>query len=72
MADGDYWEDLELAQNYRDGTLKFVRSCLGLDGSVEALPTGNAVIDSFDIIGEALQKYCSMGVSCPECGSNLF
>ena len=70
LADGDYWADSELARKYRDETVRFVRTRLGLDGTEPAFTTGIAVIDSFDVIGEALRKSCSIGKfstkACPE------
>ena len=63
LDDGEYWADFGLAQKYRDKTIKFVRSRLGIDNTNAISTTGNAVIDSFDVIGEAMQKSCSIGRS---------
>ena len=69
MDDGGYWADLGLAGEYRDKTVELVRSRLGLDSTNAISTTGNAVIDSFDVIGEAMQKSCSMGGS--SCAAHL-
>lgn len=54
---GEFSDDFDGAQMYRQNTLKFVKSCLGLvpaDPSVRPL---NRIIQSFDVIGFALRKF---------------
>lgn len=63
MADGEFYEDLHLAAKYREDALTFVRSQLGLSESDEVFMTGNAVIDSFGVIGEAIRSSYSIGRS---------
>ncbi|KAL6719250.1 hypothetical protein ACLMJK_003487 [Lecanora helva] len=60
LDDGRYWADPELAQKYREQTLNFVKGQLGLDDSLVAFKSGDAIIDSFDIIGKALKGACSV------------
>ena len=65
MADGNYWKDIEAAHKYRDETLVFVESCLGLGTSTTPAATSNRVIDSFSVIGEDLQRSCSIRAPRP-------
>ncbi|KAJ5612617.1 terpenoid synthase [Penicillium lagena] len=51
--------DFELGQEYRAETLDFVRSRLGLDESKTLWQSSNEVINSFDVIGDALRESCS-------------
>lgn len=62
-ADGKFFDDVELATKYREDTLRFVKSRLGLPDSADTFTTGNQIIDSFADIGEALKKSCSVGMS---------
>lgn len=63
MVDGKYYKDLHLAARYREDTVIFVRSQLGLSDPDRLFTTGNAVIDSFAVIGEVLRSSCSIGES---------
>ena len=56
LDDGDYWASLSLAQDYRAETLAFVEDCLGLRETSGGHSTSNKSIESFDVIGEALQS----------------
>ena len=52
---------MEQAQEYRLETLKFVENRLGLDALGTSVTTTNAVIKSFDVIGDALREDCTIG-----------
>lgn len=50
-------EDIDKAQIYREETVDFVRSCLGLDLSkLKPDPHPNAIIESFRSIGNELRN----------------
>ena len=50
-----------MATEYRSDTLRFVKNRLGLDPPGVLVTTRNAVINSFDIIGDALREGCTIG-----------
>lgn len=69
-----YWEELDSAEfsslvsdyaraaAFRAETLDFARKCLMLDGKEGVLsPPSNAIIESFQPIGEAISKSCTPG-----------
>ena len=62
LNDGRFRDAPDLAQKYREETLKIARSRLGLD-EIKIPRSGDAIIDSFDGIGEALRESCSVGTT---------
>ena len=54
MIDGDFWENEELSKSYQSETISYTRACLGL--SDDPSQTGNATINAFRTIGDALRQ----------------
>ncbi|KAH7324237.1 isoprenoid synthase domain-containing protein [Stachybotrys elegans] len=57
---GAYSESLSGAQTYRDQTLRFVNSCLGLTDTAQGehdLKPQSHIVQSFDVIGYALRSF---------------
>lgn len=54
---GQYSEDFDGAQTYRERTLRFVGTCLGLLSVEPDLRPQNQIVQSFDVIGSALRVF---------------